>query len=280
MAKKPTAHYDEIGYWSEVKLDIIRKYAGAYSTIMAKQSFVKRHVYIDAFAGAGTHVSKTTGETIAGSPVNAMAIQPKFSELHFIDLNGRRTAELRRLAADDPRVHVHDGDCNEVLLRDVFPRCRYEDYSRALCLLDPYKLNVNWEVLRTAGHMKSIDVFYNFMIMDANMNVFMRDPSKVTPEQAARMDAVWGDASWRAAAYRQTEDLFGTHEEKATNEAIAEAFRERLKTVAGFAHVPKPIPMRNSRGATVYYLYFATPKPVAAKIVADIFNTYRDREAA
>ena len=116
--------------------------------------------------------------------------------------------------------------------------------------------------------------------MDANINVFMRDPSKVTPEQAARMDAVWGDASWRAAAYRQTEDLFGTHEEKATNEAIAEAFRERLKTVAGFAHVPKPIPMRNSRGATVYYLYFATPKPVAAKIVADIFNTYRDREAA
>ena len=31
MAKKPTVHYDEIGYWSEVKLDIIRKYAGAYT---------------------------------------------------------------------------------------------------------------------------------------------------------------------------------------------------------------------------------------------------------
>ena len=29
--------YDEIGYWSEVKLDIIRKYASAYSTIMNKQ---------------------------------------------------------------------------------------------------------------------------------------------------------------------------------------------------------------------------------------------------
>ncbi len=271
---------DEIGYWSEVKLDIIRKYAGAYSTIMAKQPLIKGHVYIDAFAGAGTHRSKATGETVTGSPVNAMAIQPKFSELHFIDLNGRRTAELRKLAADDSRVQVHDGDCNDILLRDVFPRCRYQDYRRALCLLDPYKLNVNWEVIRTAGHMKSVDVFYNFMIMDANMNVFMRDPSKVAPTQAARMDAVWGDGSWRTAAYKQTEDLFGALEEKATNEDIAEAFRERLKTVGGFAHVPKPIPMRNSRGATVYYLYFATPKPVAAKIVADIFNTYRDREAA
>ena len=154
---------DEIGYWSEVKLGIVRKYASAYSTSMARQSVVKRHVYIDAFAGAGAHVSKTTGGMVAGSPVNAMAIQPPFSELNLIDLDGSRTAELRRLAAGDERVHVYDGDCNTVLLREVFPRCRYEDYRRALCLL---------------GHMKSIDVFYNFMIMDANMNVFMRDPSK------------------------------------------------------------------------------------------------------
>ena len=57
--------------------------------------------------------------------------------------------------------------------------------------------------------MKSIEIFYNFMIMDANMNVFMRDPGKVAPEQAARMDAVWGDGSWRTAAYRKTADLFG-----------------------------------------------------------------------
>ena len=29
-----------------------------------------------------------------------------------------------------------------------------------------------------------------------------------------------------------------------------------------------------------YARYFATPKPVAAKIVQDIFDTYRDRETA
>jgi three-Cys-motif partner protein len=283
MARKrasQTLQLDEIGYWSEIKLDMICEYASAYSVIMATQPLIRRHVYVDAFAGAGTHVSKATGETVSGSPVNAMAIHPPFSELHLIDLDGTRTAELRRLAADDPRVRVYEGDCNEILLRDVFPRCRFEDYRRALCLLDPYKLNVNWEVLLAAGQMKSVDVFYNFMIMDANMNVFMRDSSKVAPEQAARMDAVWGDNSWRTAAYRQAEDLFGTVEEKATNEDIAEAFRKRLESVGEFAYVPKPIPMRNSRGATVYYLYFATAKAVAAKIVSDIFNKYRDREAA
>lgn len=38
--------------------------------------------------------------------------------------------------------------------------------------------------------------------------------------------------------------------------------------------------MRNTKGAIVYYLYFATPKAVAANIVTDIFDAYRDRGAA
>jgi three-Cys-motif partner protein len=272
---------DEIGYWSEVKLDIIRKYASAYSTIMAKQATIRRHVYIDAFAGAGQHISKTSGEFVPGSPLHALHVKPPFSELHLIDLNGAKTNELRRRTAGDPRVTIYPGDCNEILLRDVFPRCRYEDYRRALCLLDPYKLNVNWEVLRTAGLMKSIDVFYNFMIMDANMNVFMRDPGKVAPEQAARMDAVWGDGTWRSAAYRKEPGLFGEMEEKATNDDIAEAFRVRLREVAGFVHVPAPIPMRNEKGAVIYYLYFASSNKTGAKIATDIvtkiFDDYRMR---
>lgn len=56
--------YDEIGYWSEVKLEIVRKYASAYSTILSKQQYIKRHLYIDAFAGAGVHISKHTGDFV------------------------------------------------------------------------------------------------------------------------------------------------------------------------------------------------------------------------
>jgi len=55
--------YDEIGYWSEIKLDIIREYAAAYTRILSSQSSPKfYHIYIDAFAGAGTHISKSTGQ--------------------------------------------------------------------------------------------------------------------------------------------------------------------------------------------------------------------------
>jgi hypothetical protein len=46
---------------------------------------------------------------------------------------------------------VYEGDCNRVLLEDVFPKVRYEDYRRALCILDPYKLNPDWTVVAKAG---------------------------------------------------------------------------------------------------------------------------------
>jgi three-Cys-motif partner protein len=91
------------------------------------------------------------------------------------------------------------------------------------------------------------------------------------------MDAVWGDSTWRTVVYRSCPDLLGEKEKKVPNREIAHAFRDRLKRVAGFEFVPDPIPMRNTRGATVYYLYFASPNKNGAKIVGDIFNSYRTR---
>lgn len=269
---------DEIGYWSEVKLDIIRKYAAAYSRVISAQPRIKRHIYIDAFAGAGHHVAKRSGQTVSGSPTNALQIDPPFKEFHFIDLDRARVVELERIKGARNDVFIHEGDCNRILLRDVFPLCRYEEYRRALCLLDPYKLNVRWEVPKTAGDMRSIEVFYNFMIMDANMNVLWRNPVSVNAAQKARMTSVWGDESWRQAAYVKGEDLFGEVEIKAANEDIAQAFRNRLEKVAGFKYVPEPMPMRNSRGAVIYYLFFASPNATGASIVKDIFAKYRSRE--
>ena len=77
------------------------------------------------------------------------------------------------------------------------------------------------------------------MVMDMNMNVLWKNPEGVAPTQIERMNRFWGDDSWRTAAYRQETDLFGdAHEEKVGNEAVAEAYRQRLMKVAGFKYVP------------------------------------------
>lgn len=265
--------FDDIGYWSEVKLDIVRDYASAYSTILTKKNL--RHVYIDAFAGAGQHLSRATGEFVPGSPLNALNVRPPFREFVFIDLDSTRIDNLQKLAGARPDVHFYEGDCNRVLIERVFPTLRRETFRRALCLLDPYGLDLKWEVIFGAGQLGTIDMFLNFPVMDMNRNVLWRNPERVSTERAARMDAFWG-GDWREAAYSREGNLFG-EPEKESNEAVAEAFRKRLVEVAGFKHVPEPLPMRNTIGAVVYYLFFASQIGVAEKIVTDIFGKYRNR---
>lgn len=268
---------DEIGPWSEVKLDIVREYAQTYSQILSAQKKPQlHHVYIDAFAGAGVHISRSTKEFIPGSPLNALNVTPTFSEYHFVDINQARVEALQQVAHQRANVFVHDGDCNQVLLNEVFPKVLYRDFRRGLCLLDPYGLHLDWKVIYTAGQMKSVEIFLNFPIMDMNMNVLKHNQEAVPPEQAERMTRFWGDESWKSAAYSTTGNLFG-YEEKTDNEAITEAFRDRLLSVAGFKHVSRPLAMRNSRDAVVYYLFFASPKPVALEIIKDIFKKHEKR---
>jgi hypothetical protein len=60
-------------------------------------------------------------------------------------------------------------------------------------------------------------------------------------------------------------------DEKVSNQEIADAFRERLRKVAGFAHMPDPIAMRNSKNAVVYYLY-SPPKSLLRKTLFATFS--------
>jgi len=276
--KRAKLKLDEIGYWSEVKLDIIREYAKAYSTILAAQRGLY-HLYVDAFAGAGVHKSKKSGELVEGSPSIAVATDPPFKEYHFIDLNGQKVDHLRSLFGGRSDVEIHHGDCNEIMLRTILPKIQYRDYRRGLCVLDPYGLHLNWDVIQAIGASKAIDMFLNFPIADMNRNVFWHHPEGVAQSDIKRMTAFWGDESWRNASRKPVRMLWGMEDEKTDNETVAEAFRERLRNVGGFMHVPAPLPMRNSVGATVYYLFFASPKPVAQDIVTHIFKKYRNRGA-
>jgi three-Cys-motif partner protein len=233
------------------------------------------HVYIDAFAGTGVHLSRASGEMVLGSPLNALLVQPPFREYHLIDLNGDKIATLRGLVGNRKDVHLHHGDCNRVLLEEVFPKVRFQDFRRGLCLLDPYKLTLTWKVIQAAGSLQSLDVFINFPIHDINRTVLHHDPAGVSPANIERMNSFWGDDSWRDVAYEKNPTLFGEIDlEKVSNPKFAESFRKRLQNVAGFRRVPQPLPMRNSKGSTVYYLFFASHKGTAEEIVTYIFDKF------
>ena len=177
--------------------------------------------------------------------------------------------------AFDRDVHFYHGDCNLVLLQQVFPNVQFKDYRRGLCLLDPYKLTLNWNVIQEAGTMGSLDVFVNFPIHDINRTVLHRRPEGVSAANIARMNAYWGDDSWREFAYDESLNLFGDADfEKVSNQRFAEAFRQRLKKVAGFKKVPEPLPMKNRNNSVVYYLFFASHNGTAEEIVTYIFDKF------
>jgi three-Cys-motif partner protein len=266
---------DEIGYWSEVKLSILEEYAKPYNQILRSHNLYPN--YVDGFAGAGHHKAKGSDRVIDGSPTRALNIDPPFDSFYFVDSDEGRVLELQRLSAGRSNVHVHHGDCNKVLISEVFPKISYANRQRALCILDPYGLDLDWQVIQTAGKSKVTEIFLNFPVMDMNRNVFWRNYDGVSPSNQERMTRFWGDDSWKEAAYSTTQGLFEKMEEKTSNEEVAEAFRNRLKEVAGFKHVPKPMPMRNSKSAIVYYLFFAAQEPAADKIVKAIFAKYAHR---
>lgn len=275
--------YDEIGIWSEVKLAIIKDYLPAYTVILdanrRRSARSLQWIYVDAYAGPGYHLSRATGTTVEGSPLIALGTKPPFFEYHFIDSDEWRVKQLRQLAGERTDVFTHAKDCNEVLLKEIFPRVRFQDFRRAVCLLDPYNIDLSWDVIEAAGKMETIELFVNLMIMDINRNALTRDPSKAREAKVKQLTRLWGSDEWLDVGYDRQEDLFGDiHTTKVSNSRFAEAFQKRLKEVAGFKYVPTPMPMKNSTNSVIYFLYFAGHKSSASNIITDIFDKYRAKQ--
>ncbi|MBF0538468.1 MAG: three-Cys-motif partner protein TcmP [Nitrospirae bacterium] len=266
---------DHIGIWSEIKLDIIKKYASAYVTIMKEQHWCRGFVYIDAFAGAGKHIRKRTGEMVSGSPLNALEVKPPFTEYHFIDLDKERASVWKDIEKENPSVHAYCGDCNEILVNDIFPTLPYKSHKRALCLLDPYGLHLKWKTIKFAAELKTIDIFINVSTMDINRNILRKELSNVKPDDIERMNAFWGSEDWKSLMYIKQKTLFGDTQETRIKDyqVLADNFCKRLKQ-AGFDYVAKPLLMRNTQGnnAPLYHLCFASQNAAAKNIAKDIFN--------
>lgn len=272
---------DKIGIWSEIKLDIIREYASAFTGIMRKQEWCTGYAYVDAFAGAGIHISRRTGEYVPGSPLNALQIENTFTEYHYIDIDREKAEVLDKLTREHLNVSVYQEDCNEVLTSKILPLFPYESRKRALCILDPYGLHLQWETIMAAAKLRTTEIFLNFPVMDINRNVLHKDLLSADPDQIERMNRFCGSEEWQEILYREDNQmrLFGDpYRIKVvdSNIKLGDWFRvKRLEKAAGFKFVPEPVLMRNSKGGPLFFLFFASHNETGKKIVTDIFSKYR-----
>lgn len=278
------------GDWTDEKLERVRKYLVAYTTIMSKQPF--RFAYIDAFAGTGYRDLRreaSSGELmfpelaeqesrhfLEGSARIALQIRPRFHKYIFIEKDGRRFEELNKLRNEFPSVQddiiLVNADANSYLQEDLCENRNWRKH-RAVLFLDPYGMQVEWKTIEAIARTQAIDLWILFPLGVA-VNRLLRKDGNIDPIIRSRLDRLFGATDWYDAFYRTVSrvGLFGeetTVEKVGGFELIGNYFVKRLKTI--FADVAEnPLPLYNSRNNPLYLLCFAAGNPKGAKTAVKI----------
>lgn len=272
------------GPWTEVKLDAISDYLGFYTTALKYQPNPDRPFelwYVDAFAGSGERtVVKELGGILDGTPITkarvqldgsakrALAVDPPFKHLVFIEQHQKRFAALKRLEIQHPSrgIRCLDGDANAALRR-LFGSPPWSaqrvgrGIHRAVVFLDPFDMAVKWETLQILAGTGAVDVWYLFPL-NAVVRQLAHDFEAVTPDKQASLDEIFGTPSWRDELYEKREEpsLFDepstSTRRKVTQREIEAYFKTRLEGL--FPFVSQPLPLLTPRGAQLFSLFCAS----------------------
>jgi len=276
------------GTWSESKLDCIEEYARAYLNVMQNQTWCSLE-YVDAFAGRGTQTVRTRGgsanansffgdesertdteEFLIGSALRVLSAssqsQRPFNRFKFIDADGGSCTELRSVVAEEypalmPVVDIVCDDANAALKRYVST----VDWSatRSLVFLDPYGLEVEWDLIRKLADTEACDVWYLFPL--GGVIRMMKNDGNLPDAWSSRLDKLFGSHDWHDEFYKPSpqQSLFGPGDEiltkDATTEHVVVYVRQRLGDV--FAAVSDAAILRNSKGAPLFALVLGVSNP-------------------
>lgn len=278
------------GNWTEEKLERVREYLSAYTTIMNKQPF--RFAYIDAFAGMGYRTLKESEnsselmfpemfepgvqEFLDGSARIALGVQPQFHKYIFIEKDKNRFSKLQELKDDFPHLHDRIQLVQDEANTYVQELCRYNwlrSGRRAVLFLDPYGMQVKWDTIEAIANTKAIDLWILFPLGVA-VNRLLRKDGQIDEGIRKTLNQFFGTEDWYDEFYKENEtpSLFENlpkQQKDANWDAIEHYFIERLDSV--FTEVAKnPLRLYNSRNAPLYLLCFAAGNPKGASTAVKI----------
>lgn len=283
------------GDWTSEKLERVRKYLQAYTTIFNKNLGARYYhtIYLDAFAGTGYRTPRRSRSEeflflegleedsnqafLKGSARIALEVEPPFKEYVFIEQDTDYARELTQLKAEFARqrgkISVVSQDANSYLL-DWIHKTNW-DLSRAVVFLDPYGMEVEWPVIQALGNTLAIDLWILFP-MGVAVNRLLTKSGPPPVGWARALTRIFGTDTWRDAFYprQKVMTLFGEEEvqqKEADFEKICQFFIDRLQT-AFTAVSPKPLALRNSKKNPLYLLCFASANPKGAPTAIKIAN--------
>ena len=284
--------HDFGGVWTEDKLNRLRKYLPAYTRIFKsnpKAQFFNT-IYVDAFAGTGYRAAKKKskaplfGDTkdegarsfLKGSARIALEVEPPFDQYIFVEENASHAEALdslcKEFVARRDRVEIIKGDAND-FLRAWIASTNWK-ITRAVVFLDPYGMEIEWDIIRALGHTQAIDLWILFSLEGANRHL----TREKLPDDyfAARLDKLFGGHEWQNEFYveNQQSDLFKSEAsfyKDADFAKIAAFFKKRLGE-SFYRVAENDLILRNSRNVPLFLLCFAASNVKGASAGIKIAN--------
>ena len=161
---------DDLGPWTEDKLDLIRNYCQIFSSAM-KNKWTR--AYVDLYAGSGLCRIEGRREVLLGSPLIALSVDVPFDSYVFCESDPDRFSALKA------RVEKSYSHLNTKLIPGKFEEHIDEICSRipakslALCFVDPFDCDFNIDDLKTISRSAhGVDFLCLLALqMDAKRNV-------------------------------------------------------------------------------------------------------------
>lgn len=276
------------GSWSESKLDCVENYARSYLRVMQKQSWCTLY-YVDAFAGRGKQALKSsaglqefdsifgdeseradTEEFLVGSAIRAFRASTvesrSFDQFVLIDVDQASCHELESVIQSEfpdmmEKVKVICNDANIAI--DDFINTVDWTHTRALVFLDPYGLEVDWDLIIRLARTGACDVWYLFPL--GGVLRMMTKDGQIQDSWQMSLHRVFGTKEWYKEFYRPSDQLslFPDENERlskdASTEHVVNFIRKRLKTI--FPAVSDAGILRNGKGAPLFALVLGVSNP-------------------
>lgn len=290
------------GSWTELKLEAFTKYVNAYLTIMNKnrEKYNWKLIYFDGFAGSGCREKTMDNSASVENEVllfddnikeeelcvyksaaeRILNIEQKgFDFYYFVDINktSNEALKIRLSQYQKPgsQLVFRNEDANHQI-RELARALNEKKYLRALVLLDPFGMQLDWASIERLAHTK-IDLWILIptgvivnRLLDKKMELVYLDKIKsflgMTEEEI------------QLEFYRieSNQTLFGETSNiiKVGNSInrIARLYISKLKTI--FEEVSEePLVLFNSKNVPIYHFAFASSKTTAKKIATDIIGS-------
>jgi len=285
--------------WTEDKLNAFTKYVNAYLTIMNanKKKYGWRTLYFDGFAGSGDlnkkggissatpdnplildfGIEEAETKVYKGAAERILTLQKKFDYYYFIDLNGESLKKLEeKLRPFDisNRLQFREGDANKYL-KEMSATLKKDKKLKALVLLDPFGMQINWESIEfLAGTASDVWILIPSGVI---INRLLDRKGELT--NINKLCSFFGltEDEIRKEFYTEkvSQTLFGeqTNIQKISEpiKKIADLYIKRLHGVWKYVS-QEPLIMKNTRNVEIFHFAFASNNPAGLKIAKDIIG--------